>query len=202
LAPGLLLTAYDELSLASRQLYAPEGILASIIQRLDDPCESPSRNPIFQAQGEADDVAVQVAIGWRSGAGCCVDSFANLRKTVDGTHVDGLIAAANESFDRLIDYRDGGLSRRPRGLDNPVLRGMVATVAVRSRSATFWGAHRETLVSPEIADVVQRIVRDPLYGFLRAQPTLVRGMLARQEDAPFARHVGTEPRYRTRSGMR
>lgn len=195
LAPGLVLTAYDESSSASRQFYAPEGIVASVVQRLGDPRETLPRGPIFQVQGESGDISVQVAIGWSSAPVCSVESFANLRKTTDGTHVDGLISGVSEAFDRLDVYREGGLAGRPRGMNHPVLRGLVAVVAVRSRSATFFGATRERLASSEIADVVHQIVLEPLRAFLQSQPALVRALLSDKNNPASTRSSLQENRY-------
>jgi DNA gyrase subunit B len=123
--------------------------------------------------GEADGVVFDVALIYTDGQGSGTRSFVNTRETLrHGTHVTGFRTALTRSLNDFA--RQEGL---PVATDTAP--GLTAVVAVRLVDPMWYGATKETLLTPEARTVLASHLRRSLREYWAAHPDVARAVLRR-----------------------
>lgn len=164
--PGLSLRCVDE----RRGTIACPGGLPELLVRQHPGVQTLLAAPLH-ARGERDGIRAEIALTWaRHEWDGGVRSYLNLYETRDGgTHVTGLLRGLNALVPRNMLRRDL--------VKQELRRRLLAIVSVLQHDPTFDSPTRSKLTSPEVAPVVEHLVRDCLGAFARERPGDVAALL-------------------------
>jgi DNA gyrase subunit B len=112
------------------------------------------------------ELAVDVAVQWRSGYDAVVRSFVNVIATPHGgTHVTGFERALVSTLNEQLKRKNGN-----RVTKEDALEGLVAVVSVRLPEPQFEGQTKEVLGTPAAQRIVDQVVGSQLTAYFESPP--------------------------------
>jgi DNA gyrase subunit B len=186
LVPGLFLHLRDERTGQSLSFYF-EGGIKSLIKHLNQ-----NKNPlgkIILIKKAVKDVALEVALQYCDGFSETVESFVNVINTKQGgSHLTGFRSALTRAIN---DYaKKIGVVKENNGfLGDDTRQGLTAVIYLKmpADKIQFEGQTKVKLGNPEIAPLVQTVVKEGLDIFFEENPTDVRKILEKVTLAANAR---------------
>ena len=199
LNPGLTLTLTDERKTDEEgqplhESFHSEGGLAEFVRYLDE-----SRTPLIEkpiaANGQEDNVEVEVALQYNTGFSENIFSFVNNINTREGgTHVSGFKRAVNRVFKQYGE--DNGFFKKLKftisGED--FREGLTAIVSVRVPEPQFKGQTKGELGNAEVNGIVSRVVGEQLKIYLEENPQSSKRIIEKVVLAATARHAARKAR--------
>jgi DNA gyrase subunit B len=149
----------------------PEG-LASFVR--SPPARLKHGTP-FVHRAHVDDVLVEVAAAWRWSHEMVIDSFANIERTQNGTHVRGLVSGLAVG---LREAAATACSDDPQPtLEHVVKEGLRAVVCVRLADPSYGSPCHDLLTTPRIEGVVRDCVAKEFAVYLAHAPKLLEAFV-------------------------
>lgn len=170
-----------------------EGGLASYVAYLTRGM-SPKHDTIFYAQGEKDEILVEVALRYTEEFEIYEEGFANnIYNAEGGTHLTGFRSALTRMLNEYA--KKNNLLKGDESLTGDDVReGMTAVVSVKIKEPQFEGQTKAKLGNPEVKAVVESIVADSLADFFERNPQDARAIIEKSILAAKARKAAKAAR--------
>lgn len=118
------------------------------------------------------ELGVDIALRWGTGYETKVTSFVNIIATPKGgTHVNGFERALTKTFNDVMRANRQLRAADADVMKDDVLEGLTAVVTVRLAEPQFEGQTKETLGTPPVAKIVNKVVSNELKRFLTSTKT-------------------------------
>jgi DNA gyrase subunit B len=192
---GLMITLRDERSQKSHEFKYAGGI-ASFVEDLNVNKTPVNDKPIL-ISGEAENVAVEIAVQWNDTFSEQIYCFTNNIKNKDGgTHLTGFRQALTRTVNNygqsvgnlMKELKAGGLS------GDDLREGLTAVVSVKLPDPKFNNQPKDKLVSSEVSGVVASVVGDKLARFFEEHPREAKAIINKALLAARAREAARKAR--------
>jgi DNA gyrase subunit B len=170
-----------------------EGGLSSYIKYLTRGI-TPKHENIFYANGERDEIMVEVAMRYTEEFEIYEEAFANnIRNQEGGTHVTGFRSALTRM---LNDYgKKNNLLKGDEALTGDDVReGMTAVISVKIKEPQFEGQTKAKLGNPEAKPAVETVVAESLADFFERNPQDAKSIVEKSILAAKARKAAKAAR--------
>ena len=163
----------------------------------------PIYDEIFYAEGEKDDIDVEVSFQHNDGYMENIHTFVNNINTTDGgTHLVGFKSALTKTIN---DYgkKAGVLKENDKLTGDDVREGITAVISVKIKEPQFEGQTKTKLGNSEVKSVVDSIVSEKLTYFLEENPSVGKVICEKAMMASRARDAAKKARelVRRKSGL-
>ncbi len=169
---GLKITFHDETKNETHELSHPDGIQAYLDKITAESQKRPVHEQIFAAEKDEGKTRIEVVLRWTESADEQIRSYVNgIRTHAGGTHESGLrtgIARAVKNYMDVHDIKHKGLAIT--GED--IREGCIAILSVFHADPMFQGQTKEKLNNPEMASMVEGLVRPGLETWLNNNPSI------------------------------
>jgi len=193
----LTITLEDKRESKEKQEFYYEGGIISYVEFMNRTKDT-LHDPIY-AEGEEQDISVEIAIQYNDGYASNLFSFANNIHTYEGgTHEAGFRTALTRVIN---DYaRKSGLFKEDdENLSGEDVReGMTAIVSIKHTSPQFEGQTKTKLGNSDARSVTDSVFSDAFSKFLLENPSVARGIVEKGMMASRARVAARKARELTR----
>src|SRR3990170_3597532 len=176
---GLKITFHDEAKNETHELSHPEGILAYLDKLTAASQKRPVHEQIFSAEKDEDKIRVELVLRWTEAADEHIPSYVNgIRTHAGATHESGFrsgIAKAVKNYMEVHDIKHKGLAIA--GED--IREGCIGILSVFHGDPMFQGQTKEKLNNPEMASLVEGLVRPALETWLNNNPSIAEAINGR-----------------------
>jgi DNA gyrase subunit B len=180
-----------------------EGGIAEFVKHLNKNKNVLHQKPLYFekiANGDGDDLNIEVAIQYNDGYDEKVFSFANNINTVDGgTHLSGFRSALSKAISRyattanlLKDFK-GNLS------GDDAREGLVAVISVKIPQPQFEGQTKGKLNS-DVKGPVDSFIYEKIMGHFEENPSVAKQIVSKAVEAARAREAARKAREIVRKG--
>lgn len=189
---GLRLTFIDETHDQRYELHHPEGLSGYLARILEEDKRRPVHEPVFAVEKDEDNIRVECVLKWTESADEQVRSYVNgIRTRAGGTHESGFrsgVAKAVKNYMEVHNIRHKGLTITP----DDMREGLVGIVSLFHPDPMFQGQTKDRLNNPEMASLVDGIVRPALETWLNSNPSAADAVVGRIVLAARAREASRE----------
>jgi len=194
---GVHIDLYDERT-DQRQVYAYEGGISAFVTHLNR-SRTALHPECLSANGEKDDVTVELALQWTDVYQEHVFCFTNnIPQRDGGTHLAGLRAALTRCINQYANAHDL-LKKYKISLSGEDCReGLTAVLSVKVPDPKFSSQTKEKLVSSEVRTVVESVVSDILNTWMEENPRDARRVVSKAIESATAREAARKARDLTR----
>ncbi|MDQ6975835.1 MAG: DNA topoisomerase (ATP-hydrolyzing) subunit B [Mariprofundaceae bacterium] len=194
---GVHIDLYDERT-DQRQVYAYEGGISAFVTHLNR-SRTALHPECLSANGEKDDVTVELALQWTDVYQEHVFCFTNnIPQRDGGTHLAGLRAALTRCINQYANAHDM-LKKYKINLSGEDCReGLTAVLSVKVPDPKFSSQTKEKLVSSEVRGVVESVVSDILNTWMEENPRDAKRVVGKGIEAATAREAARKARDLTR----
>ena len=152
----------------------------------------PTHEGQFFAEKDDGKVKVEVALQWTDAPEESVRSYVNgIRTHVGGTHEAGLKSGVAKAVKNYMEVHDIKVKGVQIGSED-IREGMTVVLSVFHNDPMFQGQTKEKLNNPEVAGIVDSLVRPNLETWLNNNPTLSDAIVGRIVLAARARAASRE----------
>lgn len=189
---GLKLVFIDETHDQRFELHHPEGLTGYLARILAEDQRKPVHEQVFAVEKDEDKIRVECVLKWTESTDEQVRSYVNgIRTRAGGTHESGFrsgVAKAIKNYLEVHNIRQKGLSITP----DDMREGLVGIVSVFHPDPMFQGQTKDRLNNPEMASLVDGIVRPALETWLNSNPSAADAIVGRIVLAARAREASRE----------
>jgi DNA gyrase/topoisomerase IV subunit B len=189
---GLKLVFIDETHDQRFELHHPEGLTGYLARILAEDQRKPVHEPVFAVEKDEDKIRIECVLKWTESTDEQVRSYVNgIRTRAGGTHESGFrsgVAKAIKNYMEVHNIRQKGLSITP----DDMREGLVGIVSVFHPDPMFQGQTKDRLNNPEMASLVDGIVRPALETWLNSNPSAADAIVGRIVLAARAREASRE----------
>ena len=189
---GLSLTFDDESKGEKVELHHPDGIKGYLDKIIADDRKKPTHEPTFVAEKDEGAVRVEVVLKWTEATDEHIRSYVNgIRTRGGGTHESGLrsgIAKAVKNYMEVHNIRQKGLTIT----SDDMREGVVVILSAFHNDPMFQGQTKDKLNNPEMASIVEGVVRPGLETWLNNNPSVADAVIGRIILAARAREASRE----------
>lgn len=176
---GLKIVFTDEAKKETVEFSAPEGIKAYLAKIVAESKKKPVNDvPLFVSKDEGG-VKVEVVFQWTEAPDETVRSYVNgIRTHAGGTHESGFRAGVAKAVRNYIDVHDIKIKGVQLSSED-IREGIVAILSVFHGDPMFQGQTKEKLNNPEVAGIVDGLVRPHLETWLNNNPSVADAIVGR-----------------------
>ncbi|SFI33826.1 DNA gyrase/topoisomerase IV subunit B [Planctomicrobium piriforme] len=189
---GLKLTFFDEAKNEKVLLHHPDGIAAYLNKIIEDDKRKCVHEGTFGIDKEEDKIRVETVLRWTESTDEHIRSYVNgIRTRGGGTHESGFragIAKAVKNYMDVHDIKTKGLSITP----DDIREGVVGIISVFHNDPMFQGQTKDRLNNPEMASMVDGMVRSALETWLNNNRSVADAVIGRIILAARAREASRE----------
>ncbi len=189
---GLKLTFIDESKGEQVELNHPEGIKGYLDKIIAEDRKKPIHEPIFAAEKDEGAVRVELVLKWTEATDEHLRSYVNgIRTRGGGTHESGVrtgIAKAVKNYMEVHDIKHKGLNITA----DDMREGVVVILSAFHNDPMFQGQTKDKLNNPEMASIVEGVVRPGLETWLNSNPSVADAVIGRIILAARAREASRE----------
>ncbi len=189
---GLSLTFDDESKGEKVELHHPDGIKGYLDKIIADDRKKPTHEPTFAAEKDEGAVRVEIVLKWTEATDEHIRSYVNgIRTRGGGTHESGVrsgIAKAVKNYMEVHNIRQKGLNITP----DDMREGVVVILSAFHNDPMFQGQTKDKLNNPEMASIVEGVVRPGLETWLNNNPSVADAVIGRIILAARAREASRE----------
>ena len=176
---GLKITFHDESKKETVEYSAPLGIRSYLAKIVGESGKRVVHDLPFFVEKDDGKVKVEVALQWTEAPEETVRSYVNgIRTHAGGTHESGLRAGVAKAVKNYIDVHDIKIKGVQLGNDD-IREGVTAILSVFHNDPMFQGQTKEKLNNPEVAGIVDSLVRPNLETWLNNSPSVADAIVGR-----------------------
>lgn len=176
---GLKITFHDEPRNESHELSHPDGISAYLEKIVSESQKKPVHENMFSAEKRETHGQVELVLHWTDGTDEHIRSYVNgIRTRAGGTHESGLksgIARAVKNYMEVHRIKAKGLTV----VNDDIREGAVGILSVFLSDPMFQGQTKEKLNNPDVAALVEGLVRPTLETWLNNNPSVADAIVGR-----------------------
>ena len=176
---GLKINFTDEAKHETLELFHPEGIAGFLEKMTAETQKRPAHEQVFAAEKDEGTTRVEVVLRWTESTDENLRSYVNgIRTHAGGTHENGLrngIVKAVRNYLDVHDIKHKGITLT--GED--IREGCIGVLSVFHSDPMFQGQTKERLNNPELAALVEGIVRPGLETWLNSNPSIADAVIGR-----------------------
>ena len=186
---GLKITYEDEAKNEKHELSHPDGIAAYLEKLTVEGQKKPAHEQVFAAEKDDSGTRVELVLRWSEATDEEIRSYVNgIRTHAGGTHEAGFRSGIVKAIKNYIDVHD--IKHKGVTLTSDDIReGAVGILSVFLTNPMFQGQTKEKLNNPEVAGVVEGLVRPALESWLNNNPSIAEAILGRIVLAARAREA-------------
>ena len=199
---GLKIVYEDEAKSEKHELSHPDGIAAYLEKLTREGQKKPVHEQVFAAQKDDDSTRVELVLRWTEAIDEEIRSYVNgIRTHAGGTHEAGFRSGIVKAVKNYIDVHD----IKHKGVTltaDDIREGAVGILSIFLTNPMFQGQTKEKLNNPDIAGVVEGLVRPAIESWLNNNPSIAEAILGRIVLAARAREASrtAQSEVRRRSG--
>ena len=176
---GLKIKFVDESKNETVEYAAPEGIRAYLAKIIGESTKNAVHEIPFFVEKDDGGVKVEVVLQWTESPEELVRSYVNgIRTHAGGTHESGLRAGIAKAIKNYIEVHDIKIKGVQLTADD-IREGVTAILSVFHGDPMFQGQTKEKLNNPEVAGIVDSLVRPNLETWLNGNPSVADAIVGR-----------------------
>ena len=179
-------------------IFYNEGGIKDYVSYLNNN-KQPIHEHVIYAEGEDDDVMVEVALQYNNTYQTTVYSFANNINTGEGgTHEEGFRLALNRVINSYA--KDNNLIKKDEDnlVGEDIREGLTAIVSIKHQNPQYEGQTKTKLGNSEVRGIVSRVFSENLQRFLLEHPDEAKIIVEKAQVASKARIAASKAREVTR----
>ena len=189
---GLKIRFTDEAKNETEEFHQPEGIKAYIEKLTKDEKKKPVHDVIFSTEKDDGQVKTELVLRWTEATDEQIRSYVNgIRTHAGGTHLNGVRSGILKAVKNYMDVHNV----KPKGVNisaEDIREGMLGVVSVFHGDPMFQGQTKEKLNNPEVASIVEGLVRPTLETWLNNNASIADAILGRIILAARARQASRD----------
>ncbi|TWT63889.1 DNA gyrase/topoisomerase IV subunit B [Rubinisphaera italica] len=189
---GLKIRFTDEAKNETDEFYQPDGIKAYIEKLTKDEKKKPVHEVIFSTEKDDGQVKTELVLRWTEATDEQIRSYVNgIRTHAGGTHLNGVRSGILKAVKNYMDVHNV----KPKGVSisaEDIREGMLGVVSVFHGDPMFQGQTKEKLNNPEVASIVEGLVRPTLETWLNNNASIADSILGRIILAARARQASRD----------
>ena len=176
---GLKITFHDEAKKETVEYLAPDGIRAYLTKIVAEARKNPVHETPFFVEKDDGKVKVEVVLQWTEATDEQVRSYVNgIRTHAGGTHESGLRSGIAKAIKNYIEVHDVKIKGLQIGAED-IREGVTGVLSIFHGDPMFQGQTKEKLNNPEVAGVVDSLVRPHLENWLNKNPSVADAIVGR-----------------------
>lgn len=186
---GLRITFDDEIKHEKHQLSHPDGIAAYLEKLTREGHKKTVHEQVFSAEKDEGKTCIQMVLRWTEATDEEIRSYVNgIRTHAGGTHESGFRTGIAKAVKNYIDVHN--IKHKGVTITNDDIReGVVGILSVFLTNPMFQGQTKEKLNNPEMAAMVEGVVRPGVESWLNNNPSIAEAVLGRIVMAARAREA-------------
>ena len=176
---GLRITFVDAIKNETIELFHPEGIAGFLEKLTAETQKRPAHEQVFTSEKDEGTTSVEVVLRWTESTDENLRSYVNgIRTHAGGTHENGLRNGIGKAVRNYLDVHD----IKHKGLTiagEDIREGCIGILSVFHSDPMFQGQTKERLNNPELAGLVEGIVRPGLETWLNGNPSIADAIIGR-----------------------